>query len=210
MGMSRIERGKRALQKAEEALQQIIADAATNGDYQSLPTLTRWVRTLADLLDLDAGAAAPEAVLPSSRLKPKRSTNRSKIKKANGYPRFVRDEDCLVKIGWSKRDNSEYEHKARKDVMRAVVASISRAGQRGERFTMEEVLPINNLDGTSIPDYQTYLILAWLRSIELVAQHGRLGYTTPQQLDLSDAVEDCWNRLASRSTTNAPGIGNVK
>ncbi len=210
MGMSRIDRAKKVLKKAEEDLQRAIADAATKGDYQSLPTLTYWAQALAELLDSDAGAAAPQATPSSPRRKPRNSTKRSKIRDAGGYPKFVRDDDFLVKIGWSKRDGSEYEHKARKDVLRAVVASISRAGQRGKRFTMEEILPIANLDGSSIPDYQAYLIVAWLRSIELLAQHGRLGYTTPQQLNLSDAVDSCWNRLASRSTTLPSSIGKTK
>ena len=87
------------------------------------------------------------------------------------------------------------------ETVEAVTTSVLRLGRGGERFTMEDILPVEDLGGDPVPHYQCYLILAWLRSIQLVERHGRLGYSVARKIDLTDAVEDCWNRLASRSTT---------
>lgn len=196
--MNRIVNGKKVLLDAEQALQRLLADAATSGDYDAIRILGNLASELAKLGEMCSGTGDKIRPPTSKRVK---STKASRRKKGNssGYPRFVRDEDELVKIGWSKKEGSEYEHKAQKDVVRTIVASISRAGRQGSRFSMDAILPLKKLDGTPIPDYQSYLILAWLRSAQLVQQHGRLGYTIRQGIDLADEAEDCWNRLASRS-----------
>jgi hypothetical protein len=205
--MNRIDSGKQVLREAEQSLQRLLADAAINGDYAALPVLAEWAQRVASLLDLDVAAEESlEKPVWSAPRTTKPTKKPSRKKRSAGYPKFVKDDDNLVKIGWSKRDGSEYEHKARKEVVRAVVTSISLAGRRGKRFTMETILPLKNLDGSSIPDYQAYLVLAWLRSIELVTQHGRLGYTVPQDIDLADVVEDCWARLADRSPNETSPI----
>jgi len=203
--MHAIQAGQCTLRKAEHSLRQLLAEAATTGDYEGVLVLSRWAQGVATLLNLDE----PSPPAPTSRADIGRnpSGNRKRVRAKSrrstgaGYPKFVRDEDCLVKIGWSKKDRGEYEHKAPKQAVQAVVSSLSRAGRDGARFSMETVLPLTNLDGSPIPDYQSYLILAWLRSIKLVMQHGRVGYTIPGNVELVNAVEDCWNRLARRTYT---------
>jgi len=201
--MKRIESGRQILRDAERSLQALLASAATEGDYSAVPSLMDWARQLGKLAS-ELGALESKRV-PCQRFaasaanrKSKRPQKRRKPK-VGGYPRFIRDEDCLVKIGWSKTGGEEYEHKADKDAVDAVVASIARAGGRGERFSMEELLPCKKAGGAVIPDYQSYLTLAWLRSSELVSQQGRLGYTLPEAESLQSTVEDCWARLACRT-----------
>ena len=202
-GMSRIESGRQILRDAEQALQGLLAGAATDGDYSSVPVLMDWARQLGDLageLETPGERKSLERIAtgPSANRKSKRPQKRKKPK-GSGYPRFIRDDNSLVKIGWSKTGGEEYEHKADKDAVDAVVSSIARAGRRGKRFSMETLLPCKKPDGTAIPDYQSYLTLAWLRTSELVSQHGRLGYTVPDADSLQAAVEDCWLRLAGRT-----------
>lgn len=201
--MDSIQAGQKILRKAEQSLQQLLAEAATTGDYEGVSVLSLWAQGVATLLKhVEPDTPTPLRSIDVGRgptAKPRSVRPKLQRKRGTGYPQFVRDEDFLVKIGWSKRDRSEYEHKAPRHAVQAVVSSLSRAGRDGKRFSMEAVLPLAHLDGSAIPDYQCYLILAWLRSIELVMQHGRVGYTIPGNIDLFDAVEDCWKRLARRT-----------
>jgi hypothetical protein len=194
-------RGKKVLQAAERELQRLLAEAATNAEYDALPLLTRWAARIGALLnDADGGDDQSQ---PPKKSRRKTSKRRKPPSKSSGYPRFVREADNLVKIGWSKREGSEYEHKAPKEVVHAVVSSVARLGGSGRRFTMDEILPIEDLSGTEIPDYQSYLVLAWLRIAELVDGHGRRGYTISKDFELIDKVDDCWNRLANRTENSA-------
>ena len=199
--MSRINSGKQILRDAEQAIQRLLAAAAIDGDYCSLPPLMEWAHQIAVLAGKEDESATPAAPSPSKAIQRlgRSRRQRPKKRKSTGYPRFIRDEDCLVKIGWSKSDSSEYEHKAAKDAVEAVVSSLSRAGRRGKRFSMEALLPFKKPDESPLPDYQSYLILAWLRASGLVVQHGRLGYTIPSDILLPEAVKDCWLRLAERT-----------
>jgi hypothetical protein len=49
-------------------------------------------------------------------------------------------------------------------------------------------------DGDS-PTYQFYVCLAWLRSVGLVVQHGRQGYTVPDPAKLKSAAGAAWTAL---------------
>jgi hypothetical protein len=53
------------------------------------------------------------------------------------YPRFKREGETLVKIGWSKSDWATYEHRSPRDVLDRLVAAIKRVAVRDERFTTE-------------------------------------------------------------------------
>ena len=99
------------------------------------------------------------------------------------YPKFVREGDSLVKIGWSKSQGAEYEHKSPKRLLTVLSAALTAA--KGKRITMDKVLPLNDaVDGSTFSDYQSYVCLAWLKSAGVVTQHGRQGYSVPKGIDL--------------------------
>jgi len=50
------------------------------------------------------------------------------------------------------------------------------------------------VDGDA-PGYQFYVCLAWLRSVGLVVQHGRQGYTVPEPSKLKASVGAAWSAL---------------
>jgi len=115
------------------------------------------------------------------------------------YPKFFREGEMLVKVGWSRRERKTYEHKAPRRVLQALVQALVQAGKDGERFTMEGVFPLKDpADSSEIPAYQSYLTLAWLRGNGLVVQHGRQGYSLPEDTDLTRAGDRLWNNLPSR------------
>jgi hypothetical protein len=104
-----------------------------------------------------------------------------------------------VKIGWSRTEKAPYEHKAPKRVVDLLVEAVLRVGQRGQRFTSDDVMPLlESGDGSEVPSYQAYLALAWLRTENLVVQHGRQGYSLPEGADLARVVERRWARLPQR------------
>ena len=64
---------------------------------------------------------------------------------------------------------------------------------------MDDVLPLKDpVSGTEVPAYQSYLCLAWLRSVGIVTQHGRQGYSLAKKDDVAARTEECWRQLATR------------
>jgi len=128
----------------------------------------------------------------------KRGKKRARTRREE-YPKFLRDGENLVKIGWSKKDREPYEHKAPKRVLDLLLISLLEAGRNGNRFTMEDILPLNDAEeGGEIPSYQAYLCLAWLRSEKEVEQHGRQGYSLPDPKALGASVAKSWDNLNRR------------
>jgi hypothetical protein len=120
-----------------------------------------------------------------------------KARAAKGeYPKFLRDGEELLKIGWSKREKKVYRHKAPKRVVLLVSEALQQEGLHQKRFVMDQILPIHDPESDSdVPGYQAYLSLAWLRKEKLIIQHGRQGYSLQRDTNLTDAVEERWKLL---------------
>ena len=113
------------------------------------------------------------------------------------YPRFERDGSKLVKVGWSKKDRREYEHRVPREAVSVVARSLCSSVKPGAVFSMEQMLPFKSGDAGDIPSYQAYLALAWFRHIDAVVQQGKAGYTmVPQHLQ-QNAIEIAWDKLPS-------------
>jgi hypothetical protein len=146
----------------------------------------------------------PEVFAPTSdnrtnadKAKAKRPARAKKAKTAKReYPKFLRDGEELLKLGWSKREKKVYRHKAPKRVVLLVSQALQQFGQHNDRFVMEQVLPIRDLENDAdVPSYQVYLSLAWIRKEKLLVQHGRQGYSLRPNVNLTDAVEERWKLL---------------
>jgi hypothetical protein len=106
-----------------------------------------------------------------------------------------------VKVGWSKTERAEYEHKAPRRVIDALAAAIARRSGNGKLFTAEELFPLNDpQDASEIPAYQAYVALAWLKSAALVKQHGRRGYSTKKGANVTDGASALWAGLPEQET----------
>lgn len=175
------------LGRCETDLRVLVTAAADNGDYDAVLRITSWAKQIASM-----SGSAP-MVVPSE----KAVTNR--LKKALVrpiYPRFLRRGDSLIKIGWSKREKSEYEHKAPRQTALLLARATADIGKDGRIFQIDALLPlINPKDKSEIPNYQVYLIVAWWRSAGLLDQHGRQGYSIPNASQLQQAVESAWTKL---------------
>ena len=93
-----------------------------------------------------------------------------------GYPRFEREANKLIKIGWSKKDRRAYEHRAPREAILLFSEVLAKKSRNGRVFTMDKLLPLRDEQGHDIPSYQAYLALAWLRSLGMVKRRGKQGY----------------------------------
>lgn len=202
--MDPVDRALSVLSQAERQLRQLVSDAAGAGDYAGVVRIASWARELTAILDESepsgrysrrrvrstpqhsAPAPSPIAANVAAKLGPK------------GYPRFHREGERLVRVAWSKRDRSEYEHKAPQSLLETLAARVSEAGTDGKVFAIEELLPIQDRDGNAVPAYQVYVVLALFKQVGLIDQHGRRGYSVPKPKGLANAVEAAWRNLPGK------------
>ncbi len=200
----------RVLETCERGLRDLLAKAAAKGDYSEVIQLTSWAKVIRSLADDAQADHALVAVAPTGKHAPsgtpaetesrrliRTAAHRGKSNKPEGYPKFFRSGDELVKIGWSKREREEYQHKAPYKVLNLLVRKLATVGAGGRMFAADDILPLTTDHGTEIPNYQGYLCLAWLRGEGLIESHGRQGYTISNSENLPKGVEDRWEALAA-------------
>jgi hypothetical protein len=202
--MDILQRTESLLAEVERNLAGLANEAGLARDYEqaaSLIELARKIKQLAEQFKR-CGSGRPDGSNPADPGTVAQSVGKSEAptrsrNKLGKYPRFVREGDNLVKIGWSKSQRAEYEHKSPKRLLAVLCESLARAN--GKRIVMGTVLPLKDpLNESVFPDYQSYLCLAWLKSAGLVTQHGRQGYSLPKGIDLEKSVEAMWVSLPSR------------
>jgi hypothetical protein len=200
----------RVLETCERGLRDLLAKAAAKGDYSEVIQLTSWAKVIRSLADDAQSDHALVAVSPPVKPTPsgisgatdlrrsiRAAPQRGKSNKPEVYPKFFRRGDELVKLGWSKRDREEYQHKAPYKVLNLLVRKLATVGAGGRMFAADDVLPLTTDHGGDVPNYQGYLCLAWLRSEGLIESHGRQGYTISNTESLSKGVEDRWQALVA-------------
>ena len=120
---------------------------------------------------------------------------------------FARDGNQLVKTGWSKKTRTEYRHRVPEPAVSAVVSALRRFG--ATEFSMERLTPVQNEDGTTLPSYQVYLVVAWLRACGAVKKAGRGGYLpVADRLDVA-AVNEHWSALELAGSQRGSKGGSV-
>jgi hypothetical protein len=203
MYMETRDKAYRILIETEAALASLAAEASNARNYDAASDaleLARDVKRLAERttstptgLGNGQSARSNEATRDASRLE---NRGHRSVRRLGVYPTFYRVDDYLVKVGWSKSDKSEYEHKCPKAGLLTLIDALQRAGARGRRFTMERVFSLLEVKGASeLPSYQVYVGLAWLKANGLIAQHGRQGYTLVDAQALPQSAEASWNGL---------------
>ncbi|MGH9641382.1 MAG: hypothetical protein ACRD3Q_03060 [Terriglobales bacterium] len=179
------ERAIKILAKCEADLRALVSIAADNADYDAVLRITSWAKQVSSM-----------AMGSASQSMPRPGSSRTRPTIRGAYPRFAKRGDQLVKFGWSKREKSEYEHKAPREAALALARAVSQAGKDGRVFQINALLPLtNSTDASETPDYQVYLVIAWWRSAGLLDQHGRQGYSIPNPSQLHQAVESAWAKL---------------
>jgi len=177
---------------AEAELQRLTAEAAASGRYDELNVLADCARLVGTIgKSVGAGELVTEFASAMERRKSKRAPS--------PYPKFSRSGDQLIKTSWSKKGRDEYEHKAHREALTAVVDALSRAGAEQQPVQMDQVLPISADEGGEMPTYQAYLALSFLRKVGVVSKNGRSGYQlTEPARKASEAAQGSWERLDVR------------
>jgi hypothetical protein len=219
MASMRIDLGVKALRECESRLRALVAEAVDAADYDAVLRLADWARTVSDLQsaqlnvipnrrdDTSKHGGTRTLIELVDRSGPTAKTQRRNRRFApearrrrptgpNDYPKFFRFNDELVKIGWSKKERTEYQHKAPHRAVEALVNRLAEVGSAGTLFSAEQLFPLYEIDGdVEIPAYQVYLCLAWLRHVGLVARIGRQGYEIADWSDLRATVDRRWSGL---------------
>lgn len=167
---------KAVLTTAEQGLRALVLEAARDGRYEDVVRLAEAAHALRTLMGY-ANPPLPTDRLERSETQPVRPRGAAKGSgpKSPEYPKFEVDGDRLVKIGWSKREKAEYQHKASRDVALCTFLHLGK-DRPTDPFRMEEQFPIRMTDGAEVPTYQSYLVLAWLRHIGYVDKVGKDSY----------------------------------
>jgi hypothetical protein len=226
--MDTIEQAVGVLADAEKRLRELVGSAAAAGEYDPAMRVAQWAKAVGALSKNGVNPSAPSdsqglhdparwpAIaqgtasqarhpLPGSpaHARPHAAAGRQgrRIAAKGEYPKFYRRGDQLVKIGWSKKERAEYEHKAPRRAVDLLADAIGKIGGNGNLFTSEEVLPLRDpADGTEVPGYQGYVALAWFKAAGLIKQNGRRGYSGKKGVSVTDAAAAMWSSLPEQDT----------
>jgi hypothetical protein len=197
------------IKAAETAMRQLIAECLDRNDYTQIAELA----TLAEVLNkLRKGehsnepatfTASPVAAKAKSgaRKKPTVPDRQKTFRKAGEFPRFERVQDKLVKVGWSKKNRSSYEHRVSYDAVLALTRQLAGKVSDGKIFTVDALMPVSGpADDGEIPVYQVYLIVAWLRHVGAIEKRGRDGYILRRGTLTTDRLQKLWSVIPTRKT----------
>jgi hypothetical protein len=196
--MPSLQDGIAAVQRAENDVRRLIGEAATSQDYDSVAALAALANGLLGLISYakDQGAV-PKHQTPSKTRPDRIPARAASPLPPTPYPHFYKDGDKLVKVGWSKKEDREYEHRAPQSAVIAI-ASRAAAASKGSKVFDFGKLADAKTEGGDIPSYQAYLTVAWLRDIGAIRQCGRDGYAAVNGRLEPKQVEAAWNSVEQR------------
>lgn len=180
-----------------------------NGSYRELTELAILAEGLEELLQENrgeggrkrvdaAGLESQETESRSTRVRQERTVAKKDSTRSD-YPFFLKDRDKLVKVAWSAKDNNEYEHRAPRSAIAALLEKIANTVGVGKLFQVDDILPVSDENGDgSLPTYQVYLVLAWLRDCDVIEKVGRDQYRLSNATEAERAAKKCWMDLPSK------------
>lgn len=210
--MPQIPEASAILADAEKALRDLIQRELRAQRYTQVAELAGMADALTRLSrgDLKQPPSSDhDAPIPPVVSTPIRKVTRVKIQRKVGvnrgdsskrdYPRFERDDDKLVKVGWSKKAREEYEHRAPRSAVLAFAEHVGATTAKGKSFAIDELLPVHDAAGEELPSYQVYLSLAWLRQEGTVQKKGRDGYVRVVDPLDGSVFDTLWDQIPERS-----------
>ena len=198
--MGTIQEAERVLLRARDKLQSLLEQAVKDQQYSEVAELARMTEALTGIAKAGSGKHQVAAVsnawtptAPRKRAKEKADTN------GRTYPVFKREGDRLVKVGWSKKHRSEYEHRAPREAVAAFMQHLESSVRGSDLFDMESLLPVPDSSGGEVPDYQAYLTLRWLQEVGIVEKRGRDGYVLRTRARGDNDFEKLWSGIPTRN-----------
>jgi len=181
----------KVLKNAESELQKVISAAAEQGDYKKIDVARMYAVQLkemqADLIQDSIEEKSNRMTTSNIGVETKGEvvTLKGKSKK-NIYPKYKIDHNSLVRIGWSKKDKREYSHKVSKDIYDQTIETIEKLTKTSKGpFAAEAIIDnINKESQSTIPAYQVYVVIGFLKDKDCIKQIGREGYSIPNDIKI--------------------------
>ena len=187
------------LNKTEKELREAIAESARSGDYRAVEvgrSVAVNIKELCERISRNGQLTTMPASIAKGNDEKSQKKKITRRNKPSGLPRFEVRNGSLFKIGWSKKQHSEYSHKVPRSAYDAIANSMTKLVNEGTGpFTAETVIEkLNASIEDTIPAYQVYVVLAAFRSLDAISQIGREGYDIP--IDISEKAKDLWKEMA--------------
>lgn len=205
------------LKEAEEKVRALLNEEAADGNYEAVAILAQLAQNLVNLeqswsetldssnlptrsvTDLSVEASRDNAFPNGSAVSRNTKQKSRKRKSEKDFPQFVREDNSLVKLGWSKKNNSLYEHRAPKQTVFSVSRMLQERVGNETTFSMQDILPISSFEEEEIPSYQAYLTVAWLKDMGVLERSGRSDHKLISAKLTSERLEELWERTSPRT-----------
>ena len=105
------------------------------------------------------------------------------------YPKYLRRDNALVKVGLGKDKKSEYKHVVPDAECRRVMELVAHTGGNRKEFTADDIL--KGFDG---PSYRLYIVLALLREKKVIVVVRRGTYKLGNR-SVAPTIEGIWKSL---------------
>lgn len=204
--MDTIHEGRRVLTEAEASLRKLMEQALKRQRYSEVQELASWAHAISRIGEIGAtnDVVAPTKPMEQrdAELKERKPEKPGLSQTGNSesqYPRFEKENDKLVKVGWSKKNRQAYEHRAPIQAVQNVVRELVHKVPAGQLFAVDAFMPVmDSSNGGEIPAYQVYMTLAWLRELGVVAKKGRDGYMLQKGAMITSDFNRLWSQLKER------------
>lgn len=207
-----MEKAQEVIRGAEAKLRDLISEALQDqryGDVREVAQLADRVAHLLSSRELEsANAAGPLDNKSATHPTRPQTSSKKRVRRRKGtasaqspkrtYPRFVRDGHRLVKVGWSKKNRQEYQHRVPRSALQAFAEHLTAHIEGGRVFDIEGLLPVHDSAGQEIPAYQVYVIVAWMRDAGIVERKGRDGYLVEDPSSLFSQFDALWSGLPAK------------
>lgn len=180
-----VDRAYDVLAEAESSLRALIEASLADEDYGAVAKIAEMADTVAELGDSRLGGSLDDPPTVPSQA-------------AGEYPRFERDGDDIVKVGWSSKHNEEYMQRAPRAVL-MTVAEVLRERNDIDEFSVAGLLRLRIPAFSRVPDYQVYLAVKFFRNAGAVLGTGkgrRKVVAVKDQLS-PEKLKDYWQALHS-------------
>lgn len=190
--------------KTEVELRQLLAEAATVGDYDAVMTLTEMAKAVQHIEPnhtkiterrsaVKRLSKADELLSFDDQLAETQFRPRPDSSLSDDDPKFLREGDDLVRIGLSPVTGEPRRYRVDRAAVEAVARRIDEIGE--ERFDADALGRIHRVDYTAVPADHIHTVVSWFRNYGLISRQGAEGYTREGPTPIADQIGTTWELL---------------
>ena len=189
-----------SLERTEREILENLVRAAQNGDYEAIDFAREAAAKIRALItecstSLKTNDRRPSERQPTPRVRKKQSRDVSRSRKKEAYPKFFTRGGYLYKEGWSRTEKKPFLHKLSQKTYTAVVKALSDLAGSTTPVRTDTILEHRELySGDPIPQYQVYIVIAFLQQSGAIKRIGREGVLIPSEI--RDNATEVWTELA--------------